>query len=218
MTQSPPQPIRIIIADDHPVVRRGLALVLRQEPEFEIVGEAGDGAAAHSLIFDLVPNVVLLDWKMPKMDGFEAARLIKRDMASVKTLILSGAPFEVGLFDKLGNVDGFVHKDITPRNLAHAIRTVADGQRYLGPHVGQAILHHSSKLKGERSRPRLSRRELQVLNLMATPATYKQMAVQLVISETTILTYVKRILQKLSQPNRTQAVLAALRQNLIELR
>jgi DNA-binding NarL/FixJ family response regulator len=209
--------IRILLADDHAVVRRGLALVLRQEPDFAIVGEAQDGEAAYNMVFDRVPDVVLLDWKMPRMDGLTAARLIKRDLATAKTLILSGAPVEEDVLDALDFIDGFVHKDTTPTNLAHAIRTVASGQRYLGPDVTQALIQRSRRPAPPAATVALSPRELEVLNLMATPATYSDIADQLAIGETTVRTYVKRIMHKLAQPNRTQAVIAALRHGLIDL-
>jgi len=209
--------IRIIIADDHAVVRQGLALVLGQEPDLQIVGEAQDGAEAVALAVAMSPHLALLDWKMPRLDGLQAARQIKAQQAGVRTLLLSGAPVETAVLDSLDQgVDGFVHKDISPAGLAHAIRVVAGGQRYLGPEITQALLERSRRQSA--SAPEtvaLSPRELEVLQLMATPVTYKEMAAQLSISETTIHTHVKRIFAKLNQPNRTQAVIAALRLGLI---
>lgn len=211
-------PIRILIADDHAVVRRGLILVLRQQADFEIVGEARNGEEAYSMVFDVVPDVALLDWKMPQMDGITAARNIRRDMALTKTLILSGAPLDDDLFDALGEINGFVHKDISPENLAHAIRVVASGKRYLGPLITQELIQRSLRTVEKVSdRPQLSPRELEVLQLMATPATYREIADELVIGETTVRTHVKRIMIKLDQPNRTQTVIAGLRLNLIAL-
>ncbi|MCO5192802.1 MAG: response regulator transcription factor [Anaerolineae bacterium] len=211
-------PIRILIADDHAVVRRGLILVLRQQADFEIVGEARNGEEAYSMVFDVVPDVALLDWKMPQMDGITAARNIRRDMALTKTLILSGAPLDDDLFDALGEINGFVHKDISPENLAHAIRVVASGKRYLGPLITQELIQRSLRTVEKVSdRPQLSPRELEVLQLMATPATYREIADELMIGETTVRTHVKRIMIKLDQPNRTQTVIAGLRLNLIAL-
>ncbi|MCB9431319.1 MAG: response regulator transcription factor [Ardenticatenaceae bacterium] len=211
--------IRILIVDDHAVVRRGLALVLRQEPDFEVVGEAEDGQTAVSLTQTLHPHVVVMDWKMPHLSGIEAAKAIKQGNKKIQTLLLSGAAVETAVLDALeSGVDGFVHKDITPAGLAHAIRTVASGRRYLGPEVTQALIARSRQpytLSPEAIA--LSAREQEILALMATPATYRDMAAQLSLSEATIHTYVKRILSKLDQPNRTQAVIAALRLNLIAL-
>ena len=210
-------PIRILIAERHAIVRHGLRLVLRQIPDFEVVAEASNGDDAHSMVFDTVPHVALLDWQMPVMDGFEAARRIRRDMASTKTLILSGAAFEDRLFEQLEAVDGFIHKDTSAMNLAHAIRTVASGQRYLGPLITQALMQRSAKLPAKVTVPQLSRRETEVLMLMATPMTYREIADELVITENTVHTYVKRLFAKLDQPNRTQVVLAAMRHGLLKV-
>lgn len=213
--------IRILLADDHEVVRRGLSLVLRQEPDFAIVGEAQDGAEAVALAAQLMPTLALLDWKMPGMDGLQAAQAIKQQNPQTRTLLLSGAPVESAALDALDNgVDGFVHKDISPGNLAHAIRVVAGGQRYLGPEVTQALIARSLQPVPETAvtpATPLSDRELEVLNLMATPATYREIGEQLFISEETVRTYTKRIFTKLKQPNRTQAVIAALRLGLIRM-
>ncbi len=212
--------IRILIADDHEVVRRGLVLVLRQEQDLEIVAEARDGREAVTKTLELSPDLVLLDWKMPHMDGLQAAKTIKERFPTIRTLMLSGAPVESDVLDALDNgIDGHVHKDTSPIGLAHAIRVVAGGKTYLGPEITQALLEHSRKpasLK-EPPIPALSNRELEVLNLMATPATYRQIGEQLFISEETVRTYAKRIFAKLDQPNRTQAVIAALRFGLIDI-
>jgi DNA-binding NarL/FixJ family response regulator len=211
------QKIRILIADDHAVVRRGLILVLRQEPDFEVVGEARNGIEAIQMAKDSRPDLALLDWKMPDVDGLQAARKIKREAAEVRTLLLSGAPVEAAVLDALENgVDGFVHKDITPAGLAHAIRVVAAGKNFLGPEITQALIARSRQAApASETRATISPREMDVLELMATPATYRDIAIQLSISETTVRTHVKRILAKLNQPNRTQAVVAALRLGII---
>lgn len=212
-------PIRILLADDHAVVRRGLALVLRQEPDFVVVGEAQDGQEAVSMALALIPDLVLLDWKMPRLSGLQAAAAIKRNLATARTLILSGAPVEDAALDALDQgVDGFVHKDISPAGLAQAIRAVAAGQRYLGPEITQAFIERSQREPGSSAAPvTLSPREVEVLALMATSATYREIGAQLFISEETVRTHVKRILTKLGQPNRTQAVIAAMRLGLLEL-
>jgi DNA-binding NarL/FixJ family response regulator len=209
--------IRILIADDHAVVRRGLILVLKQEPDFEVVGEAKNGIEAIQMAGESRPDLALLDWKMPEMDGLQAAGAIKRAATSVRTLLLSGAPVEAAVLDALENgVDGFVHKDITPAGLAHAIRVVAGGRNYLGPEIAKALIARSRQAApAAETNVTISPREMDVLKLMSTPATYRDIAVQLSISETTVRTHVKRILAKLNQPNRTQAVVAALRLGMI---
>ncbi len=209
--------IRILIADDHEVVRAGLALVLRQEPDFEVVGEAQNGTETVHKAHQLKPDLVLLDWKMPDMDGVTAARTIRQQTPSVRILVLSGAPIEDNILDSLETgVDGFVHKAISPTNLILAIRVVAGGHSYMAPEVTHALLERA-QLGGKKEYVSLSGRELDVLRLMATPATYRQIGEQLSISEETVRTHAKSILAKLKQPNRTQAVIAALRAHLIPL-
>jgi DNA-binding NarL/FixJ family response regulator len=208
--------IRILIADDHEVVRKGLMLVLSQEPDFEVVGEARDGAEALAKASQLAPDLVLLDWKMPEMDGLAAAAAIRRHASTVRTLLLSGAPIEDAALDALdAGVDGFVHKDISPADLAHAIRVVAAGKSYLGPEITRALIERAQVVE---PRPvALSPREMDVLQLMATAATYREIGEQLFIGEETVRTHAKNILAKLDQPNRTQAVITAMRMGLISL-
>lgn len=211
--------VRILVADDHAVVRRGLILVLRQETDFDVVAEARDGVEAVALVASTKPDVVLLDWKMPRLDGLQAAAQAKERVPEVHTLILSGAPVEAAALDALDEgVDGFVHKDVSPAGLVHAIRQVAAGNRYLGPEITQALLARSRQIQqADEELEALSPRELEVLALMATVATYKEIAAALQIGESTVHTYVRRIFTKLNQPNRTQAVIAALRLGLITI-
>jgi DNA-binding NarL/FixJ family response regulator len=208
--------IRLVIADDHEVVRKGLMLVLSQEPEFEIVAEAHNGREALARVVQHQPDLVLLDWKMPEMDGLEAAAAIRRQVPAVRTLVLSGAPMETAALDALDEgVDGFVHKDTSPADLAEAIRIVASGRSYLGPEIRQALI--SRARASEAPHVSLTPREMEVLRLMATAATYREIGEQLHISEETVRSHAKSILAKLDQPNRTQSVMAALRAGLISL-
>ncbi|MGD2076817.1 MAG: response regulator transcription factor [Chloroflexota bacterium] len=208
--------IRIIIADDHEVVRKGLMLVLRQERDFEIVAEAHDGLEAVALVAQYEPDLVLLDWKMPHMDGLEAAATIRGQSPAVRTLVLSGAPIESAVLDALDDgVDGFVHKDISPADLAEAIRIVAGGRSYLGPEIKQALLRQARATQAPHVT--LTPREMDVLQLMATAAIYREIGELLHISEETVRSHAKSILAKLDQPNRTQAVIAAVRAGLIDL-
>lgn len=209
--------IRILIVDDHEVIRAGLGLVLRQEPDFEIVGEAQNGSEAVHKAHQLKPDLILLDWKMPKMDGVTAARTIRQQTPNARILLLSGAPVEDDVLDSLeAGIDGFVHKAISPSSLTLAIRVVASGQPYMAPEVTHALLERARLGKKDEAIS-LSNRELDVLRLMATPATYRQIGEQLSISEETVRTHAKSILVKLKQPNRTQAVIAGLRADLISL-
>lgn len=208
--------IRIVVADDHEVVRKGLMLVLRQEVDFEIAGEAHNGRDAVALAAEQEPDLILLDWKMPEMDGLTAAATIRRQTPGVRTLILSGAPIEAAALDALdAGVDGFVHKDTSPADLAEAIRIVAGGQTFLGPEIKDALAERARTAAAPEAA--LSPREMDVLQLMATAATYREIGEQLYISEETVRSHAKSILAKLDQPNRTQSVIAAIRAGLISL-
>lgn len=206
----------ILLADDHPLLRHSIRSVLEEEPDFEVVGEAESGRQAVERALALAPDLVILDWKMPEMDGLAAARAIRQQAPSVRTLLLSGAPIENAALDALDRgVDGFAHKDISPSSLANAIRVVAGGRSFLGPEITQALIERAQG--GAPPPVPLSPREMDVLELMATAATYKEIGEQLFVSEETVRTHAKNILVKLEQPNRTQAVIAALRMGLISL-
>lgn len=214
-----PDKIRILIADDHEVVRKGLALVLRQEPDFEIVGEAHNGPEAVQRGRELCPDVLLLDFKMPGMNGDEVARQVRQHCPQTRFVILSGAEIEGALLEAMEVVDGYLSKDVGPAELTHAIRTVADGKSYiLGGPASKRLERMDDQAGGSPERILLSPREKEVLQLMATAMTYREIGQRLFISEETVRTHAKSILTKLGQPNRTQAVVAAVKLKLITLR
>lgn len=212
--------IRILIADDHAVVRKGLVMVLRLEPDFEVVGEAENGLRAVELSQQLQPDLILLDLVMPGLDGRGAALALKKALPGVQILLLTGVELDEGVLDMLAEgIAGYVPKDIEPAELAQAIRAVARGQAYLHPIMTRRVLErlaarHTSSPPSE---IQLTPREQEVLRWMATPATYREIAEQLFVSEETIRSHAKHILSKLQQPNRAQAVLAAVRAGLLEL-
>lgn len=209
--------IRILIVDDHAVVRKGLAMVLRLEPSFEVVGEAGDGSQALELAKKLRPDLVLLDRKMPTMDGHEAAVALRAVMPEVKVLILTGAELDSGVYDLLAaGVDGYVLKDIDPQELKQAIRAVASGEAYLHPVVARMVLNRMGGSPKPGVYSQLTPREMEVLQWLVSPLTYRQVAEQLHVSEETVRSHAKHILDKLGQPNRAQAVLAAMRLGLVD--
>lgn len=208
--------IRILIADDHEVVRHGLTLMLNLEPGFRVVGEAQTGTHAIAEVDRLRPNVALLDLKMPEMDGGTAAAQIKLRFPDTRVIILSGAEINDEVFDALEKgIEGYLLKEVGPDELVHAIRTVVEGKRYIHPAVTQALLERRDARPAP---PLLSPRELEVMRLLATTDTYREIAQKLFISEETVRTHVKSILAKLGQPNQKQAVLAAVRLGLIHLR
>jgi DNA-binding NarL/FixJ family response regulator len=217
---SPDRPVRILIVDDHAVVRRGLIMVLRLEPDFEVIGEAENGVSAIELVGQLQPDLVLLDFAMPELDGAATAEVLHNKYPDVKVLILSGVEVDDRVLDLLASgVDGYVIKDIEPRELAQAIRTVARGEAYLHPTLARRVFNRMAAKQNNtpQAQVQLTPREQEVLRWMATPNTYREIASQLFVSEETIRSHAKRILSKLQQPNRAQAVLMAMRIGLLDL-
>ncbi len=210
--------IRILIADDHAVVRKGLVMVLRLEPDFEVVGEAEDGRRAVELAPILSPDLIILDLKMPYMNDM-TIQMLRALVPQARIVILTGAELNEENLDILASgVDGYVLKDVEPDELAKAIRAVAQGEAYLHPAVARRLLNRmATETQPPSSCVSLTPRELEILKWMATPATYREIAEKLYISESTVRSHAKRILNKLGQPNRAQAVLAAVRAGLIEL-
>lgn len=214
--------IRVVLADDHDVVRRGLAMVLEAEGEFQVIGEARNGQEAVEAAVRLRPDLVLLDVKMPVLDGVQAAKLIKQEAPGVRILMLTGitaSPATLAMFQ--GAADGYILKDATPTELLDAVRTVAAGKPYLQGSIirrlfGAVPLEAEQEETPIVSSP-LTPREIDILRLMATSHTNREIASQLFVSEETVRTHVKHILRKLSQPDRTQAVIAAVRAGLLDI-
>ncbi|HLO13890.1 MAG TPA: response regulator transcription factor [Anaerolineales bacterium] len=211
-----PDPIRILIVDDHAVVRKGLAMVLRLEPDFEIVGEAENGRVGLEAAGYLRPDIALIDLVMPEMDGQAMALALRKSSPKIKVMMLTGTEVDDRVFDLVAaGIEGYVLKQIEPGELVRAIRAVVHGEAYLHPDVMKKIV---SRIQPQRTPSvSLTPRELEVLEWMATPNTYKQIAFQLSVSEETIRTHAKNILEKMKQSSRTQAVLSAMRLGLIDL-
>ncbi|NWG33763.1 MAG: response regulator transcription factor [Chloroflexi bacterium] len=209
-------PIRILIVDDHAVVRKGLAMVLRQEPDFEVVGEAQNGREGLEAAARLQPDLVLLDLVMPEMDGQAMALTLRRAHPHIKIMMLTGTEVDDRVFDLIAaGVEGYVLKNIEPAELVGAIRSVMRGEAYLHPDVMRKVMR---RIQPQSTPPvSLTPREHEILEWMATPNTYKQIAAQLSIGEETVRSHAKSILEKLKQPNRAQAVLTALKMGLIRL-
>lgn len=209
-------PIRILIVDDHAVVRKGLAMVLRQESDFEILGEAENGRLGLKAALELNPDIILVDQIMPEMDGQELALALRASAPRIKIMMLTGTEVDDRVFDLVAaGIEGYALKNIEPAELVSAIRAVIRGEAYLGPDVLKRVL---ARLKPPTSRPvSLTPRELEVLEWMATPNTYKQIGLQLGVSEETIRSHAKNVLEKMGRPNRAQAVLAAMKMGLIKL-
>jgi DNA-binding NarL/FixJ family response regulator len=208
--------IRLLIVDDHAVVRKGLAMVLRLEPDLEVVGEAENGQVGLAAAKSLDPDIALVDLVMPEMDGQEMALTLRKSKPNIKIMMLTGTEVDDRVYDLVAaGIEGYVLKNIEPGELVRAIHSVARGETYLHPDVMKKIV---SVMKPQSTLSfSLTPRELEVLEWMATPNTYKQIALQLCVAEETIRSHAKSILEKLKQPNRAQAVLAAIRMGLIKL-
>ncbi len=214
-----PDAIRILIVDDHAVVRKGLAMVLRLEPDLEVVGEAENGRIGLEKARTLQPDLALVDMVMPEIDGQAMALALRKIAPGIKIMILSGTEVDERVFDLIAaGVEGYVLKEVEPAELVRAIHAVMHGEAYLHPHVLKKVLSRMQEPSSISSPAALTARELEVLEWMASPSTYRQIAQQLSVSEETIRSHAKSILDKLGQPNRSQAVLAAMRLGLIELR
>jgi DNA-binding NarL/FixJ family response regulator len=212
-----PDAIRLLIVDDHAVVRKGLAMVLRLEPDLEVVGEAENGQAGLAAAQSLNPDIALVDLIMPKMDGLEMALALRKSRPHIKIMMLTGTEVDERVYELVAaGIEGYVLKNIEPGELVRAIRSVVQGETYLHPDVMKKVVAHMHLQ--HRPSVLLTPREREVIEWMATPNTYKQIAGQLCVSEETIRSHAKSILEKLGQPNRAQALLAAIRMGLIELR
>jgi two-component system, NarL family, response regulator DegU len=210
--------IKIMIVDDHEVVRRGLAMVLNLESDFEVIDQAQNSQEAFVKIEEMQPDIMILDMKMPGMSGRDVAAKIKADYPQVKIMMLSGAELDDEVFKTLDmGVDGYVLKDVSPDELNRAIRMVAQGQIYIHADVTRALLIRNRSPKENPPDVNLTPREAEVLQFLATSATYHEIGKQLSISEETVRSHAKGILAKLGQSNRTMAVVTAVRLGLIDL-
>lgn len=210
--------IRILIAEDHDLVRRGLNALISTEPGMEIVGEARDGIEAVSLAETLDPDIILLDLIMPEMGGLEAIKLIQNKNSRARILVLTSFSDDDKVFPALkAGALGYLLKDSSPVDLLQAIRHVNQGESSLSPSVALKLvheIHHPKVDEPVRKGEALTSRELEVLEYLAQGHTNQEIADMLVISERTIRNHVGNILGKLHLANRTQAALYALREGL----
>lgn len=209
-------PIRILIADDHSVVRQGLRMFLGSDPELEIVGEARDGAEALMLSHQLHPDVVLMDLVMPVMDGLQATTAIRRELPDTEVVALTSVLEDASIVDAVrAGAIGYLLKDTEANELRRAIKSAAAGQVQLSPQAAARLLHEVRT--PEKLLETLTDRELDVLRWIALGKSNKEISQALTISEQTVKTHVSHVLEKLGVPSRTQAALYAIRVGLASL-
>jgi len=214
------RPIRLFVADDHAIIRKGIRAMLETVPDIELVGEAVNGREAVSGVAKLRPDVILMDLVMPEMDGIEAIRHIKAQQPKACILVLTTFAGEDKIFPAIkAGALGYHLKDASPEELVQAIRQVYRGQPSLHPIIARKVLQELASPAAERppTPEPLTQREVEVLQLVAQGLDNQEIADKLVISEATVRTHVSNILGKLQLASRTQAVLYALREGLASL-
>jgi DNA-binding NarL/FixJ family response regulator len=214
--------IKLIVADDHALARGGLRAMLGAEDDLEVVGEAADGAEAVDLALKLRPDVVVMDIRMPRLDGIEATRRLRAHAGAPDVLVLTTFDLDEYVYEALrAGAGGFMLKDAAPSQLAEAVRTVAAGESLLAPAVTRRLVERyvrrppADKVR-EREFGDLTERELEVLTLIARGLSNAEIGEQLFLSEATVKTHVTRILSKLGLRDRVQAVVRAYESGLVE--
>jgi NarL family two-component system response regulator LiaR len=212
-------PIRILVADDHAIIRRGIRAVLEVVPDIEVLAEAENGAQAVIAAERLEPDVILMDLVMPEMDGIEAIRRITAGQPEARILVLTTFAGEDKIFPAIkAGALGYHLKDSSPQELVQAIRRVHRGESSLHPIIARKVLQELSGPSASPPTPDpLTQREVEVLQLVAQGRDNQQIADELVISQATVRTHVSHILSKLQLASRTQAALYALREGLASL-
>lgn len=218
------EPIRVLVVDDHALFRRGLEMVLTQEPDIDLVGEASDGAEAVAKAAATLPDIVLLDVRMPKRSGIEACTAIKDVVPSAKIVMLTISDEEADLYDAIkAGATGYLLKEISIDEVAAAIRAVHGGQSLISPSMASKLLSEfASMIKKGDSRqqvpaPKLTDREMEVLRLVAKGLNNRDIAKELFISENTVKNHIRNILEKLQLHSRMEAVVYAVREKLLEI-
>jgi DNA-binding NarL/FixJ family response regulator len=223
---SEPQKVSLVVADDHEVVRAGFAALLDTQPDFTVLGTASDGGEAVRVCRDLKPDVVLMDVRMPSLDGIEATRqLAGTGESGPRVLILTTFDLDEYVFDALrAGASGFLLKDVTAERLFDAVRVVAAGEALLAPAVTRRLISEFTRLRpvpetrdavASAALGALTPRETEVLRLVAEGLSNPEVAQRLVVTEETVKTHVSRILAKLGLRDRTQAVVAAYESGLV---
>ncbi|MDQ2755301.1 MAG: response regulator transcription factor [Actinomycetota bacterium] len=221
----PGEGIRVLVADDHVLFRRGLQMVLHQEGDIEVVGEASDGAEAVARAEELLPDVILMDVRMPKVTGIEACLSIKELVPSSKILMLTISDEETDLFEAVrAGANGYLLKDVPGEEIAAGIRAVQSGQSLISPSMASKLLAEFAQISRKDAEapnphaPKLTDREVEVLRLVARGMANREIGTALFISENTVKNHVRNILEKLQLHTRMEAAMYAVRQNIIDPR
>jgi len=209
--------IRLLLVDDQALFREGLRILLSVHNDLEVIGEAANGKEAVELTADLKPDVVLMDLRMPVLDGAGATRLIRQEHPQTAVIVLTTFDDDENVFEALrAGAAGYLLKDVSSEKLVEAIRVAASGESFLQPSVAAKVIAEFTRISGQPARPEtqplvepLSERELEILAVMATGATNREIAGQLYITEGTVKNHVTNILGKLNARDRTQAVVKA---------
>ena len=211
--------IRVLIVDDHTMVRKGMKVLLNEYEDIQVVGEASNGLKAIELVEQLKPDVVLIDLAMPVMDGIEAIKRITAAHPEEKIIVLTSFPGDEKLFEAIrAGAMGYLIKDAQPEELVQSIRNVCSGEPSLNPAIAWRLLRGMTGAESsKRPTEELSEREIEVLRLLTKGKTDQQIAQQLVLTDVTIRTHISRILAKLGLKNRVQAALYGIRSGLVSL-
>ena len=211
--------IRVVVADDHPIVREGVGAIVNAEPDIEVVAHASDGAQALEVTESRRPDVVLMDLRMPEMDGVEAIRRMRASQPNCKVIVLTTYDSDEDVYAAIrAGARGYLLKDAPPGELLRAIRAVHTGGSLLQPVAVQRLvdrLGHESEAADSTAEP-LTPRELEVLRIMGRGARNREIAADLVISERTVKIHVANVIAKLGARNRTEAVVTALDRGLLK--
>jgi DNA-binding NarL/FixJ family response regulator len=221
--------IRVVVADDHALFRRGLEMVLESEPDIEVVAEANNGGEAVQMATEHVPDLVLMDVRMPATGGInggiEATQAIKDAVPNTKILMLTISDEEEDLYDAIkAGASGYLLKEISIEEVADAIRSVHAGQSLISPSMASKLLTEFATMakkdeeKQQMPAPRLTDREMEVLTLVAQGLNNRDIAKELFISENTVKNHVRNILEKLHLHSRMEAVVYAVREKLLEIK
>jgi two-component system, NarL family, response regulator LiaR len=212
--------IKVLIVDDHQVVRQGLRTFLELQEDIVVVGEAGDGSTAVEMVHRHQPDVVLMDLVMPRLDGISATRQVKRASPHVKVIALTSFSEDDKIFPAIqAGASSYLLKDVSPDDLVEAIRAAHRGEARLHPEILQRLMEQVAHPAGPKQEPQLDEitgRELEVVRLVAQGLSNHQIAEELVISEKTVKTHVSNILSKLHLQDRTQLAIYAIKKGLVD--